>query len=61
MLTEYSVELGKLDEAIVWKEVAHDSPLNKRPWTLIAFGECGQGKSTALTKISTLYNNEFAK
>ena len=36
-----------------------DEGLN--PFTLCVLGECGQGKSTLLTKVSQIFNEYFAK
>ena len=68
--------MAKLDQAIIWKEatdgnLGHNaiyqtryqlqSEKEKLLWTVVAFGECGQGKSTALSKISLLYNRMYSR
>ena len=50
-----------LDQAVGWKEVTGETISGQEPWTVVAFGECGQGKSTVLTRISELYNENYAK
>ena len=32
-----------------------------QPWAVVTIGECGQGKSTALSTISKLFNANFAR
>ena len=65
MLTDHQEWFGKLEQEIVWKEVVSESnsiqEKENKPWMVVAFGECGQGKSTVLTRISELYNENIAK
>ena len=65
MLTDYQEWLGKLEKEIIWRKVVDKSNSiqgkENKPWAVVAFGECGQGKSTFLTRISELYNENIAK
>ena len=51
-----------LDDKIFW-EIAKQAQGNvgEKPFSLCVLGECGQGKSTLLTKISQIFKNFFAK
>ena len=51
------------DDKIYWKHVSNptleETQLALREFTIAAFGECGQGKSTLLSKISEIYSKKF--
>ena len=52
-----------VDDKIIWNHASNQSLeqtyMKLREFSIAVFGECGQGKSTLLSKISEIYSNKF--
>ena len=52
MIRDFNKIAEDLDKKFIWSKVTETTKVNeKKKWTTIVFGECGQGKSTLLNEI----------